>query len=65
MASAREYCEMMSTEQLRGLLREEYYGRGNLPSQMILEICDILSQREPDRPGAVQVLRQLCQQYLD
>lgn len=64
MASLREYCEMMSTEQLQALLREEYNGRGSLPMQAILDICDILSERDPDKPTVEQLLHQLCVQYL-
>ena len=64
MASMREYCEMMSTEQLQALLREEYNGRGSLPPSVILDICDILSQRDPGKPDATHLLRQLCGQYL-
>ena len=64
MASMREYCEMMSTEQLQALLREEYNGRGSLPTSAILEICDILSVRDPTKPTPLQLLRHLCEQYL-
>lgn len=64
MASMREYCEMMSTEQLQALLREEYNGRGCLPTSVILDICNILSQRDPNKPDAAHLLRQLCGQYL-
>lgn len=64
MPNAREYCEMMSTEQLQALLREEYNGRGSLPIPAILDICEILSQRDPEKPSAEQLIRQLCGQYL-
>lgn len=64
MVSIRQYCEMMSTEQLQSLLREEYHGQGSLPTSAILEIRDILSQRDPSKPDAAQLIRQLCEQYL-
>jgi len=64
MASMREYCEMLSTEQLQALLREEYNGRGSLTALAILDICNILSQRDSSKPDATQLLRQLCGQYL-
>lgn len=64
MASLKEYCENLSTSQLRSLLREECEGRGNLPVQAILDICEILSQREPDKPSVKEVLCQLCRAYL-
>ena len=64
MASVSEYLEMMSTEQLQALLREEYNGRGSLPLLAILDICQILSRRLPDTPSVDQLIRQLCEQYL-
>lgn len=64
MATFREYCEMMSTEQLQAILREECDGHGNLPVQAILDICGILAERNPNKPDLDQLLRQLCAQYL-
>lgn len=64
MATAKEYMEKLSTEQLQALLREEYKGRGNLPTLAILDICEILSTRLPDVPTPDQIVRQLCRQYL-
>lgn len=64
MASANEYLEMMSTQQLQALLREEYNGRGSLPLLAILDICEILSRRLPDTPTVDQLVCQLCGQYL-
>lgn len=65
MASLREYCEMLSTEQLKALLREECNGRGSLPMDTILMICDILSQRDTDLPGVRETLLNLCRSYLN
>ena len=59
-----EYCEMMSTEQLRALLREECLGQGSLPTQATLDICAILADRNPNKPDVNQMLWQLCEQYL-
>lgn len=64
MASAQEYCEKLSTSQLQALLREEAEGRGALPQEIILVICDILSQRDPSLPDLNQLLRQICRAYL-
>ena len=60
MASLREYCEKMSDTQLQALLREECEGRGNLPREAVLTICEILAQRMPERPGVDSILRDLC-----
>lgn len=65
MCSFREYCEKMSTEQLKALLREEYEGRGSLPRLAILDICDALSGRDAGKPNLNQLLRQLCGLYLE
>lgn len=64
MASMREYCELMSTSQLQSLLREEYEGRGTLPVDTILIICDILARRDPQLPSVKDSLRSLCHAYL-
>lgn len=64
MASFLEYCENMSTEQLQALLREEYRGCGNLPIPAILDVCSVLSTRDPSKPSVELLLRQLCGQYL-
>ena len=64
MATFREYCEMMSTEQLQAILREECDGRGNLPVQALLDICGILADRDPNKPDVEDMLRRLCACYL-
>ena len=64
MATLREYCEKMSDTQLQALLREECEGRGSLPQETILLICDILARRYPEKPAVAQVLRDLCRVYL-
>lgn len=64
MATLREYCEKMSATQLRALLLEECEGRGSLPLESILMICDILARRDPEKPSVEQVLRDLCRVYL-
>ena len=65
MASLQEYCEMMSTSQLQALLREEIAGRGRLPEETILLICDVLARREARFPPVKSVLQKLCQAYLE
>ena len=64
MATLREYCEKMSDTQLQGLLREECEGRGSLPLEALLDICDILARRDPEKPSVESVLRDLCRVYL-
>lgn len=57
MASVREYCEMLSTSQLRALLQEEWEDRGKLPTDCILIICDILARRDPKLPPLRDAIR--------
>lgn len=64
MASLREYCDHLSSTQLQALLREEWEGRGALPAEAILAICEILSQRHPELPTVKQTLLNLCRAYL-
>ena len=64
MASVQEYCEMLSTSQLEALLLEEYNNRGALPMDVILLICQILSQRNPALPAIEDSLRELCKKYI-
>ena len=64
MATFREYCDKLSTSQLEALLREEYLGKGSLPIEVILDICDTLSKRDPTKPSVDDLLRQMCKQYL-
>lgn len=65
MASFREYAEKFSTSQLQALLREECAGRGALATETILDICDILSQRDPELPTVRELILNLCRCYLD
>ena len=64
MASMQEYLSMMSTAQLKSLLRDESAGLGSLPVDAIFAICDILSQRDPDMPTLKTVIRKICEVYL-
>ena len=64
MASIQEYCEMMSTSQLEALLLEECNNRGALPTDVILSICHILSQRNPALPCVEDSIRELCRKYI-
>ena len=63
MASVQEYLEMLSTSQLQAILREECEGRGNLPIESILMICDILSQRNSRLPAIRASLLDVCRKY--
>lgn len=64
MASIQDYLKIMSTHQLKAILREECEGRGDLPVEVVLAICDLLAERDPALPPASQILRQLCRGYL-
>ena len=63
MASVQDYLKMMSTSQLEALLREECAGNGALPLDVILEICDLLAQRNPDKPDLKMTVRKICAEY--
>lgn len=56
MASLREYCEKMPT----GTLEDIVFGdlSGYLP-EVILTVCDVLLEREPDRSDVLQIMQQL------
>lgn len=64
MASLYEYLGTFSTSQLQGLLRDECEGRGTLPMDTILLICEILAQRDPELPSIKETLLNLCRSYL-
>ncbi len=65
MASFREYAEKFSTAQLQALLREEIAGRGAMATESILDICEILSQRDPSLPTVRELLLHLCRGYIE
>ena len=64
MASMQEYCELLSTTQLQAILLEEFEGRGNLPMEAILTVCDALAKRDASLPAVHETLRSLCRAYL-
>ncbi len=64
MATVQDYLRKLSTTQLQALLREECEGRGDLPVEAILQICEILSDRESQRPTVKDILLRLCREYL-
>lgn len=64
MATVQEYLRKLSTSQLQALLREECEGRGALPEQTILELCEILAERDPNKPTVKQIRLDLCRCYL-
>lgn len=56
MASIREYCEKLST----GTLEELVFGDMDAyPKEVILTICDILLERQPDRLDVLKIVWQL------
>lgn len=65
MSSMQDYLKIMSTHQLKAILREECEGRGELPVEAVLMICDLLAERDPALPPVSQILRQLCRCYVE
>lgn len=64
METVQEYLRKLSKTQLQALLREECEGRGALPELAILQICEILSERDETLPTVKQTLLKVCQIYL-
>ncbi len=60
MAAIQKYLQKLSTTQLQALLREECEGRGTLPLETILDICNILAERNPQYPAAKDIILQLA-----
>lgn len=65
MASWKEYCEKLSTTQLQSLIREECEGRGNLDLETLLQICQVLADRNDQWPSYRESVLQLCRNYLE
>ncbi len=65
MAAIQEYLKKLSTTQLQALLREECAGRGALPIETMLCICEVLKERKPQYPAVKDVILQVCSAYLD
>ncbi len=65
MATIQDYLRKLSTTQLQALLREECEGRGNLPLEAVLDICEVLAERKPQCPAVKDVILQLCSVYLE
>ncbi len=65
MAAIQDYLQRLSTTQLQALLREECEGRGDLPMEAVLSICEVLSERNPKYPAAKDVILHLCRAYLE
>ena len=47
MSTVREYCEKLTTGQLKAILRADCEGRNELEVDALLDICSILAEREP------------------
>lgn len=65
MATVQEYLRKLSTTQLQALLREECEGRGALTEMTILELCEVLVERNQNLPTVKQTLLELCRAYLE
>lgn len=63
MATVREYLEKKSDEELRQVLREYCTGEVDIHTGAVLEICDILSSRDPDLPDPYALFQSLCRMY--
>lgn len=56
MASLREYCQKLPT----GTLEDIIFGNLDAyPKEVILTICDILLERQPDRLDVLKIVWQL------
>ncbi len=64
MNSVKEYLQKLSTTQLQALLREECEGRGSLPVEAILSICEVMAERNAQYPAVKDIILQLCRCYL-
>ncbi len=64
MAAVQEYLQKLSTTQLQALLREECEGRGSLPVEAVLSICEVLAERNSRYPAVKDLILQLCRSYL-
>ncbi len=64
MPTAQEYLQKLSITQLQALLREECDGRGSLPVEAILNICEILSERDLKYPKVKDMILHLCKDFL-
>ena len=56
MASLQEYCEKMPTGTLEDIIFGDLSG---YPTEVILTVCDVLLDRQPDRPDVQQIMQQL------
>ena len=65
MSSLREYFEKMETEELQGILRSDYLGVVELPLDTILMICQILADRNPNKPDVKAAWRRFLKYYLE
>ena len=62
--SIREYCEKMSTEQLQAILRQYCDGIQNISVDAVLEICQILAEREEREIDVKAEFLRFCQNFL-
>ncbi len=65
MAAIQDYLQKLSTTQLQALLREECEGRGSLPIEGVLSICEALAERNSQYPAVKDTILHLCRQYLE
>ena len=56
MASLRKYCEKMSSDALEELL---FGGMDAYPPEVVLTICHILLERQPDRLDILKIVWQI------
>lgn len=52
MASLRDYCEKLPTGTLEDIVFEDFSG---YPPEVIVTICDILLERQPDRLDVLKI----------
>ncbi len=65
MAAIQDYLQKLSTTQLQALLREECEGRGTLSVEAVLDICEVLAERQPQYRTVKDLILQRSRTYLE
>ena len=64
MASIREYLEKKETEELQGILRNDFAGRYEIPVDIVLLICTIIRERNPEKKDPWSAYQNFLEHYL-
>lgn len=63
MASEREYLEKKTDAALRGILAGYCRGLHHISADTVLNICQVLAQRDPTLPDPYALFISLCRMY--